>query len=298
MLPSVIYFRIDASAKDCALALAHLVLPSLTRLQVDVKSFDREGEDALLVIPYVFKEVYVLQDIEPIRSILIAGGRASTEVLTWTTPGDDVKACSPDTLDDMTSSTCLLFSAKGHLWREGVQTEVFDALLTLLPVNSVSTLTTQNRTRLSKEFWLKHASRLSLLEQARLYPTAVRGFKEMLAEYTPLDLDGPRLPMLTKLILLNVGLNEMGALHLGDMLIERVERGVPLEYLDLRTCVATNRAIQLLAETVVDVQELPDKSPMEMADYFNREEYDREVKFKGPWYDEVDDVGEDEDEDD
>ena len=101
----------------------------------------------------------------------------------------------------------------------------------------------------------------------------------MLAEYTPLDLDGPRLPMLTKLILLDVRLNGMRALHLGDMLIERVEQGVPLEYLDLRTCVATNRAIQLLAEIVVDVQEPPQKSPTEMADFFNWDGYDNEVHF-------------------
>ena len=42
---------------------------------------------------------------------------------------------------------------------------------------------------------------------------------------------------------------------LRDILIERVEQGVPLEYLDLRTCLAAYRAIQLLAEIVVDVKE-------------------------------------------
>ena len=136
-LPSLIYFRINASAKDCALALAHLVLPSLTRLHVYVKYLDPKGEDALLVIPYVVQNVYVLQDIKSIRSILIAGKRGSTEVLTWTTPSDDVKVCGPDTPDDMTSSACLLFGAKSHEWREGVETDVIDALLTLLPVNSV-----------------------------------------------------------------------------------------------------------------------------------------------------------------
>lgn len=42
--------------------------------------------------------------------------------------------------------------------------------------------------------------------------------------------------------------------HLRDMLIKRVEQGVPLEVLDLRTCIAANRVIQLLAEIVIEVQ--------------------------------------------
>jgi hypothetical protein len=39
------------------------------------------------------------------------------------------------------------------------------------------------------------------------------------------------------------------------MLMKRVEQGVPLEVLDLRTCVAADRATQLFREVVVDVQE-------------------------------------------
>jgi hypothetical protein len=244
-LSSLTHFHIDASANDCAFALAHLVLPTLTRLHVEVESHDRGGEDVLLVIPYVVRNVYVLQDIEPIRSILIAGERKCAEVLTWTTPGADVKVYGPDTLKDMSRSACLLFTAKGNKQNYGADTPIFDALLTLLPMNSISTLTAQNHTRLSKESWLRHASRLPLLEQARLVPTSVREFEEMLAEDIPLDSDGPRLPMLTKLILLDV--KSMRTSHLRDILIKRVEQGVSLECLDLRTCVVANRTIQLLA---------------------------------------------------
>jgi hypothetical protein len=42
-------------------------------------------------------------------------------------------------------------------------------------------------------------------------------------------------------------------LHLRDTLIERVEQGVPLECLNLRSCTVGKRAIKLLAEIVVDV---------------------------------------------
>jgi hypothetical protein len=295
-LPSLTHFHINASAKDCALALAHLVLPTLTWLRVNVESHDREGEDVLPVIPYVVRNVCVLQDIEPIRSIMIAGERKCTEVYAWTTPGADVKVCGPGTLDHMSRSACLMFAARGDRWNYRVDTAIFDALLTLLPMNSVSTLTAQNCTRLCKESWLRYASRLPLLEQARLVPTAVRAFKEMLAEDIPLDSDGPQLRMLTKLILLDVRLTAIRTFHLRGMLIKRAEQGVPLEYLDLRTCIAANRAIQLLAEIVVDVQEPLDalgwrKDWHEEIGYVNEVEFD---DWRDSWYGDTDD-NEDED---
>ena len=263
-LPSLTYFRIDDSAESCGLALAHLVLPTLTRLHVNVESHNREGGDVLrTVIPYVVQCVYVMQDIEPIRSILITGERKHTEVLTWTTPGADIKVCDLDTLSNMSGSACLQFSAMGNNWCYGVDNAIFDELLSLLPMNSVSTLTAQNCARLSKKSWLKHASNLPLLEQARLGPTAVKAFRGILAEDTPVNSYGPRLPMLTKLILVDVTLNKIRTFCLRDILIERVEQGVPLEYLDLRTCAAADRTIQLLAEIVVDVQGPPDAAPEE-----------------------------------
>ena len=299
-LPSLTNFHIGASANDCALALAHLVLPALTWLHVDVVSYDREGQDVLLVIPYVVRNVCVLQDVEPIRSILIAGETSFAEVVTWTMPGADVKVCGLDTLVDMLPSACLLFAAKNDEWNYGVETTIFDALLTLLPMNSVSTLTAHNRTRLGKESWLRHASRLPLLEQARLVPSSVGAFWEMLAEDTPPYC--PRLPSLTRLILLDVTLTALRTYHCRGMLIKRVEQGVPLEVLDLSTCDAADRAIQLLAEIVVDVQE-PLGAVMEMDQDFNHVEigYCDEVECddgQGSWYGDMDDVeGEDEYED-
>jgi hypothetical protein len=293
-LPSLTHFHIRAFAKDCALALAHLLLPTLTWLHVDVESHDQEGEDVRLVIPYVARNAYVLQDIEPIRSILIAGERTCTEVVTWTTPGADVKVRGLDTLRDMLPSACLMFAARGHMWDYGVDAAIFNAILTLLPMNYVLSLTTQNRTRLSKEFWLSHAPRLPLLEQACLVPTSVGAFGEMLAEDIPPD--DPRLPSLTRLILFEVTLTALRTYHLRDMLIKRVEQGVPLEVLDLRTCVAADRAIQFLAEIVVDVQEPLDARQMAMEESFKHVGigYCDEVEYddgRRPWYGDTD-VGE------
>jgi hypothetical protein len=194
-----------------------------------------------------------------------------------------------------------MFAAKSDVWDYGVDTAIFDALLTHLPMNFVLTLTAQNRTRLSKEFWFTHAPRLPLLEQARLVPTAVEAFGEMLAE--DMHPDGPRLPSLTRLILLDVRLTALRTVYLQDLLINRVEQGVPLEALDLRTCVTAGHAIQFLAEIVVDVQEPLDARQMTIEEFINHvgvECWD-EVGYddrRRPWYGDMDDVeGEDEDED-
>ena len=92
-----------------------------------------------------------------------------------------------------------------------------------------------------------------MLKQARLAPTAVRAFREVLELDIPPGLP-PRLPQLTKLALVSFPLTALKACHLRDMLVKRAEQGAPLEDLDLRTCVAAERAIQLLAEIVDNVQ--------------------------------------------
>jgi hypothetical protein len=288
--PSITHFHIDDSAKDCALALAHLLLPTLARLHINVKSYDEDGEDVKLLIPYVARNVYVLQDIEPIRSILIAGERTCADVYGWAMPDADVEIYGPATLGDLSRSTCLTFSAKGNMWRNGVDTAIFDALLTLLPVNFISTLTAHNRTRLSKEFWLRNASRLPSLERARLVPASVGAFMGMLAEDTPPD--GPLLPSLTKLTLLHVVSTTFRTYHLGDMFIKRVEEGVPLEVLDLSTCIVADHAIQFLSEIVVDIQAPLGVPPMAMEKFFQNSKhvgigYCDEVEYDGrptPWY--------------
>ncbi|KAF8481687.1 hypothetical protein DFH94DRAFT_732396 [Russula ochroleuca] len=291
-LPSLTRFHISASAKDCALALAHLVLPALTWLHVDAESHDGGGEDVLLVIPYVSRNVYGLRDTEPLRSLLICGWRSGVTV----TMPDAV--CDPN----LSFRASILVVRGGVKWLHGVDTAIADALLMLLPVNSVSTLTTRSPTRLSKEFWLSHAPRWPLLERVLLVPTAIKAFRDMLAEDAPSD--GPRLPLLTKLTLVDVTLTALRTFHLCDMLMERVEQGVPLEDLVLRECVAADRAIQLFKEIVVDVHEHLAARPMTMEDpaSFNWNRgigYSNEVEYydgRGP-YDDIDGYEEYDDDD-
>ncbi|KAF8481675.1 hypothetical protein DFH94DRAFT_404322 [Russula ochroleuca] len=280
-LPSLTRFHISASAEDCALALAHLVLPALIWLHVNAES--HEVEEVHLVIPYVARNV--LQGTEPLRSILISGEETRAEVVAWTMPDADVKVCDPDTLLSASVSARFMFSVTGINWPYGADTAIFDALLTLLPLNSVSTLTAQNHTQLSKEIWLRHVPRWPLLERARLAPTAVKAFRDMLVE-------DPLLPSLTKLTLIEVTLTPLRTFHLRDMLIERVNQGVPLEVLDLSTCFTADRAIQLLKEIVVEVQKPSDGGAMVLEEpenfnwhggigYCNEVEYD---DGEGPWY--------------
>jgi hypothetical protein len=253
-LPSLTRFYISDSPKECVLAVAHLVLPALTRLHVDVESQDWSGEDVRPVIPYVARIVCGIHSIEPLRSILFSGEGKRAEVVAWTTPDADVKVRNSTTVLSESVSARLMFTARGMQWNHEVVTAIYDALFSLLHVDLVSTFSALNHTRLSKEFWLNQAPRLPLLERVCLVPTAIKAFRNMLAEDAPSD--GPRLPSLTKLTIFYVTWASMKTYHFRDMLIERVEQGVPLESLVLSGCEEPYplRANQIFAEIVVDVQ--------------------------------------------
>jgi hypothetical protein len=254
-LPSLTQFCISGIAADCSLALAHLVLPALTRLRVDIESHHWDGDDVRQVLPRVARNAHGPQDSEPLRSILISSERTRAEFLAWTVPGADLKIQDRLAFLLAPGSARVVFSAWSLNWNHGTDTAIFDALLTHLPVTSISTLTAQNYASLSKEIWLNHAPRLPLLERVRLAHSALREFREMLESTPP---DGPLLPLLTTLILVNISLSVLRTYHIRDMLIDRVGQGIPLETLDLRACIATDRAVQLLAEIVVDVQGPPE----------------------------------------
>jgi hypothetical protein len=130
---------------------------------------------------------------------------------------------------------------------------------------------------------------LPLLERACLDRTAVKTFRDMLAEDVPPN--GPRLPSLTKLVLVDVELTAVRTNDLMTVLVSRMQQGVPLDSLDLRMCVPDVRAIRLLRHiVVVEAQEPLSEQPGwtwdEGIGYCHEVEYD----------DENDDDDEDEDE--
>ena len=295
-LPSLTHFAIAASAESCALALAHLVLPALISLHVSCKSQSWEGDDVRLVIPYVARNAHGPQDTAPLQTILLNGQVIYAEIVAWTVPDADVEIDDLVALDEASASARLVLTViPDSEWIDGTDTVIFDIMLSHLPLNAISTLSAQNNTRLSKELWLSHASRLTMLKRALLVPTAVRAFREMLEEDAPPS-GIPRLPRLTKLILSNVSLTALRTYHLRDMLVKRKEHGAPLEVLDLRTCFGTERAIQLLSETVGDIQGPATTLKVGQSAFFNWERsvgpFDEEERTDddeyddgpGPWY--------------
>ena len=245
-LPSLTKFHISASARDCALALTCLVLPALTRLHVDAESHEKEGGDVQLLIPYVARNVYALQDTEPLRSFLIDCKGVRAEVLAWAMPDTDFKLCDPNILALALVPARVKFAATGRNWNFRVDTAIMDAFLTLFPANTVSTLSTRNNIGHSKKFWVSHAPRWPLLEWASLVPSTVNAFIDMLTEDDPPD--GPRLPRLTKLTLVDVKVTVLTTWSLRKMLIQRREQGVPLHVLDLSRSFVVDGEIGSLTE--------------------------------------------------
>ncbi len=236
-LPFLTDVDISASVRDCALALAHLTLPALTSLYLAVNSHRWDGADVQEILPHLGRHALGPQDTQPLQRILVRGNRTHAEISAWT-----------PTLYER-----IVLSVTGKDWSlPEIHTGILDAAMAALPLNSLVTLTAQNLTRLDEQVWRRHAPRWPLLQCVHLAPPAARGFGEMLLN----DNGGrecPLLPSLRKIVLVNTGLSARRTLRLCDTLMQRVEQGVPLETLDLRTCVGTSHAVRLLSEIVVDV---------------------------------------------
>jgi hypothetical protein len=252
-LTSLIHLELSASARDCGLALAHLALPALNWLCLMVKSCSWDGADVREVLPYVSRHAHGSQDAQPLRSMFVSSEKARIHIMAWTKPDIDIELRSPIALFVATRSARVTFIATNDFWSPGVEMEVFDAAMAALPMDSVVTLTVQDHTKLlDKEVWLRHAPRWPLLQRVRLTPSAAHGLRGVLLE-DHWERENILLPSLTNLVLVESILSACRTLRLCDVMMKRVEQGVPLELLDLRTCLATSRAVELLGEIVVDV---------------------------------------------
>jgi hypothetical protein len=131
---------------------------------------------------------------------------------------------------------------------------VLGAATGALPLDSLVTLTAevQDPTETpNKQFWVRHSPKWPLLRRVRLASNAGRIFGEMLLKDNG-GRESPLFPSLTELVL---SLFDSRTLRLlCNALMKRVEQGVPLETLDLRTC-AWNRPAEVrpLSEIVVNV---------------------------------------------
>ncbi|KAH9170628.1 hypothetical protein EDB89DRAFT_1276469 [Lactarius sanguifluus] len=195
--------------------------------------------------------------------MLIYNNITCADILAWTLADIDVELPNQTAfLDSMHSARVALSITNDEAWSTGIDIGTFNAVMDALPLDGLVTLTAQTSMRpLTKRFWLRHAPKWPLLQRVRLTRSTVRGFREMLLE-DDRGRKNPLLPLLTTLALVGTVLNERRTLLLCDALMKRVEQGVPLETLDLRKCLVTSRAAELLSAIAVDV--LPPEKVFEM----------------------------------
>ncbi|KAH9041368.1 hypothetical protein EDB85DRAFT_2108767 [Lactarius pseudohatsudake] len=254
-LPSITLFGISSPARDCGLALAHLILPALASLYLVAESCCQDGSDVQEILSYVVPHAHGPQDTQPLQSMCVSRCDMFGEIFVWAFPDIDVELLNEQAFLDTAYSARVAFSVKNRYWSRSpeVGMATFDAVMEALPLDGLVTLTAQNRIRpLTEQFWLRHAHKWPLVRCVRLTQPAERGFREMVLEDNG-GRDSPLFLLLTKLVLVENALFERRTLRLCDTFMKRVEQGVPLEVLDLTTCFATGRSVELLSEIVVDV---------------------------------------------
>ena len=258
-LPSLTHLDIYATVRECALALAHLALPSLAKLCLTVETYDTTGYDVQNMFPYVARHADGPQDTQPLQSVHIHHTGSHTTILAWSVPDINIDVHDPFAFVFAEPSARVALFATNRHYHYSIsppyqQHMLIDAAMNALPLDNLVTLTVQHPTHLDAAFWLHHAPMWPLLQRVRLAPPLVREFREMLLQDNGSS-EYPLLPSLTELVLIDVTLGERRTLRLCDALMRRVEQGVPLEMLDLRTCQATSHAVRLLSEIVVDIRE-------------------------------------------
>ncbi|KAH9023090.1 hypothetical protein EDB85DRAFT_2293007 [Lactarius pseudohatsudake] len=224
-LPSLTLFEIFSPARDCGLALAHLILPALTSLSLDAKSYRQDGSDVQEILPYVARHAHGPQDTQPLQMRRF----------------------------ESTPSARVTFSVEGKGWSSGFEKVVFDLVTKALPLGRhCDAYRTKPRSDPLQAFLAPQRAEVAPAPARASDAIEDHGFVEMLLDDHG-GRESPMLPLLTTLILVDTALLKRRTLRLCDALMKRVEEGVPLETLDLRKCLASSRAIGLLSEVVVDV---------------------------------------------
>ncbi|KAH8976917.1 hypothetical protein EDB86DRAFT_3110417 [Lactarius hatsudake] len=241
-LPSLTYFDISASPEDCGLAFAHLVLPAaLTSLCVTAFSGDENGGDVQRMLPYFARHAHGPQDTWPLQSVLIHGHSKRVNILAWPVPDIDVEVHDPPTLVAATLSPRVTLYITSNVWRRPeIHFEVLDVATAALPLDGLVMLTAEHLNSLLSsdsrprmDFWLRCAQRWPLLRRVRLGNSTQQGFIRMLLEENEGG-ESPLLPSLTELVVVQTGVDDRWTLRLCDALMRRVEKGVPLEVLDMK----------------------------------------------------------------
>ena len=240
-LPFLTHLDILANLGDCALALAHLDLPALTRLCLTAISTRLPNNSNLqLLLPHVARHAHGPHDTQPLQSMLICSKYNHADILAWTEPDIDHNVHDPPTLLAMTR-VALSFSSDGSLDPDE-RLDILGTVMEGLPLNGLVTLATHDehtsrdeRNLPTQHFWLHFSQKWPLLKRVRLAPLLTRGFIEMLLK-DDWGREKPLLPSLTELSVVGSSLSTLSTYPLYDALMKREWQGVRVELLDLRMC--------------------------------------------------------------
>ncbi|KAF8267399.1 hypothetical protein EI94DRAFT_1331174 [Lactarius quietus] len=252
-LPFLKRLHIRADAKDCALSLAHLDLPALTWLYLTPMSDHQDGLDVLRFLPYITRHTHGAQDTRPLRSVLFSSNGKHIDILAWPKPNIYVDVDDKPAFLKAADTTRVVLSIRcEYAYDSATHGQVLDAVMAALPLDNVVTLTAH--TRICKKVWFSRESRRTQLDHVRLAASAARsGLRDLLLGLDKGGRESPLLPSLTKLVLIDFSLSDSNVYSLCNVLKKRVEQGVPLEVLDMRTCRATRHWVQMLGEIVADL---------------------------------------------
>ena len=165
-LLSLTELSILASVSGCTVVLAHLVLPTLTRLCVNAQINPQVFSPAEYLIQCVTKNTHGPQEAEALQSLFIRDNKKRANIVAWAMPGQDSDDGfrSPVNL----SPVRLEFSIQSLYSEFRTNIPLYNAMLAALPLNSTASLTVEGSPPLSKENWRSHASRWHKLERVRL----------------------------------------------------------------------------------------------------------------------------------
>ena len=253
-LPSLTHFDIFESPKDSAFVLAHVDLPALTCLSVKTLFHLPYGGSLTVwdVFPYISQHSHGSQDTQPLQSVLIRGKKTRVDIFAWPVPNIDIEE-QGNTLLARTARVAL--SLQSHDW-EVIDTpnEILGTAMRTVPLDGLVTLVAQDFLTFEQS-WLPNLPRFPLLQHLRLASIMATRFIDWLKADNGGHED-PLLPSLKELVVVDAHLYEDWTLRLCEALMKRVEQGVPLGMLDLRTCrpdPGYPAAVRLLGEIVVDV---------------------------------------------
>ena len=255
-LPSLTHIDICDEPRDWALALAHLNLPALTCLNIKTLLYHSDKVDVQDIFPYIAQNAHGSQDTQPLQSVLIRAKKTRVDILAWPTPNINVEVQRSTSLATMAPArVALSLGSDGWSYVDNPN-EVLGMAMRAIPLDGLVTLITQGfLTPPFEQPWLPNLPNFSLLQHLRLAFNVATRFVDWL-HADDWGREDPLLPSLKELIVVDAHLHEDWTLRLCEVLMKRVEQGVPLEMLDLRTCRPDPNypeAVRLLGEVVVNI---------------------------------------------